>query len=512
MTLLLGRGLSGVRRRLLPLLCALVLQGCASAPGLVAPPAESRAVPDTQTEHSPLGRLAQQQGVAASGRAGDSALHLLPQGLASLAARRALIDRAERSIDVQYYIWRADTSGAGLAAALWQAAERGVRVRLLLDDWGARPGEEELGQLAAHPNIEVRLFNPLALRWSLSLALLLDFERGNRRMHNKALIVDNQALIVGGRNIGDEYFERRAELEFGDLDLLALGPVVRQASDGFDSYWNSGELMRVAPVAPRLAPPAEPLQALWQAARATGFEAALQAGSLRFERGQALALQDPPGKVRAVDEAPQDHLGHRMAHVMGEVRQELLLVSPYFVPGTGGMEQLRELRARGVSVRIVTNSLAATDVPAVHAGYARYRRELLRLGVELYEIRPDGKPQRSPGQGPQRVGSSRLSLHAKVLLVDRRSAFIGSMNIDPRSLRLNTENGVVVQSPRLAEALTSGVEQALLQQAYRVRLEGGALRWQGRDGEPALDHEPGASLWLRLQMGLFSLLPLEPLL
>jgi len=450
------------------------------------------------------------------GSAGDdSALHLIPGGLEALAARLALIARAERSVDAQYYIWRGDASGEILATALWQAAERGVRVRILLDDWGTRPTERELGMLAAHPNVEVRLFNPLPVRWSLVLGMLADFERGNRRMHNKALIADNQAAIVGGRNVGDEYFESHRDFAFGDLDALVLGPVVRQLSAGFDEYWNSAATARVVPGEAPISGPGNPgVIELQQAVQNSGFGPRLDRGELRFFRGRAVALHDFPDKVDPdAQGGGVPHLGRQIADVIGAPASELLLVSAYFVPGAGGVEQLAAFRNKGIRVVVVTNSLAATDVPAVHAGYARYRQPLLESGIELFEIRAKGE-----GKHASHVrglpGSSRVSLHAKLMVVDRQTTFIGSMNIDPRSIVLNTENGIVFSNAAMAESIAAGTEQAIKASAYRLELVDGELRWRasGADGEEIFVTEPDAGFWQRLWMGVMSWFDLEALL
>jgi putative cardiolipin synthase len=457
-----------------------------------------------------LGRLVAE--ATRDAASGQSALLLLAAGEDALAARLALIEKARRSVDLQYYIFRPDSSGMALAAALRQAAARGVRVRLLLDDWGTRPDDLALQGLAADPRFEVRLFNPLAHPRAPLLSLLLDFERGQRRMHNKLMVVDGRAAITGGRNVGDEYFERRREFAFADVDVLAFGPVVSAMAAGFDLYWNDVATAAVMP----------PAQANDQAALLAGTThrpaewqpdsvERLGSASLRRFVGRATAVQDLPGKVDPSRPQERTVLGHEIAAVMGEVRSELLIVSPYFVPGDGGVDQLRALAERGVRVTVVTNSLVATDVPAVHGGYARYRAALLRAGVALYEIRAD-----AVGRQPTRTraGSSRVSLHAKLMVVDRTKSFVGSMNIDPRSLRLNTENGVVVDSTALATELVQGVERDLTRDAWRVHLDGSSLRWTGRQGDAdvTLDREPQAGLWLRLKTMLMSWLPIETLL
>lgn len=460
-----------------------------------------------------IGQLAATYLTAADHR--QSVLHLLADAQEALDARLFLIEQAQRSIDVQYYILRHDTTGKALLAALRRAALRGVRVRLLLDGWGTRPDSSVLQDMAAQAHTEVRLFNPLDNpRWPL-LSLLFDFEQGQRRMHNKSLLVDGLAAIVGGRNLGDEYFERRREFAFADIDVLVFGPVLPDLSSAFDEYWNDANSAAVIPMATMPAPdaslqvpsPQAPVTTLPR----TDFAERLKAGALRHFAGRVTAVYDLPGKVNPNRLDQQTSLGRDIARVMGEARSELLIVSPYFVPGQGGVDQLRALAARGVRVTVVTNSLAATDVPAVHAGYARYRAALLRAGVALYELRVDATGRKLP---KERTGSSRVSLHAKVIVVDQAKSFIGSMNIDPRSLRLNTENGVVIDSNALASELAQGVERDLVRDAWKVQLVEEGLRWSGQQGGTSVIHErePQASLWLRLKTTMMSWLPLEGLL
>lgn len=456
-----------------------------------------------QTGDTALGALSGR--ILTQGPGGLSALHLLDDGRQALAARLALIDQAERSLDLQYYIWHTDPSGQALAAALWRAAARGVRVRLLLDDWGSRPTDQDLGMLASHPNIQVRLFNPISLRRPLVLGVLLDFDRSNRRMHNKAMVADNQAAIVGGRNVGDEYFGSSPQRVFSDLDVLAFGPVVEQVSQGFDRYWNSELARRVA----QRQGAADNASARQPAYSGREFAAALAAGKLQFFHGRATAVYDDPSKVLpSASEGPL--LGRQIAEVVGLPQEELWLVSAYFIPGEGGTSQLAELRQRGVRTVVVTNSLAATDVPAVHSSYSRYRRPLLLAGVELYEVRPDPAPNAS-GQRLTRSGSSRLSLHAKMLVVDRKTLFIGSMNIDPRSVLINTENGVVFESPELATVLVTGTDRLLAENAYRLALRQDRLVWESgaSPAGAASGSEPQASVWLRMTTWLLSLFRVE---
>jgi putative cardiolipin synthase len=441
---------------------------------------------------------------------------LLPAGREALAARIALADLAERSLDLQYYIWHEDASGILMAEALWRAAERGVRVRLLLDDWGERPSDAWLARLDCHPAIEVRLFNRVSTSGPRALGMLFDFRRATRRMHNKAIVADNQAAIVGGRNIGNEYFEYEPVFEFGDLDVLAAGPVVASASQGFDAYWNSAQVgmldVRTDCVEAFESDLDSPdIRTLRESLHAYRLEEQLVGGTWHWRHARLAALSDPPEKSDPSDrDAMPGYLGAQLAEAMGEAEREVIIVSPYFVPRDAGVAQLLGLRRRGVRVLIVTNSLAATDVPAVHSGYARYRRALLEGGVEIYEVRAE--PVR-PGDAPleRQMGASRSSLHAKLLMVDRRVAFVGSMNVDPRSIALNTENGMVIESEEIATAIARGLEQALPGSAYRLELDDGAINWIGSvaGDEVRVTTEPGATRWLRLQARLLALLPLE---
>lgn len=485
------------------LAAALLSGGCATPPPMPRTPS----VALDAGAGSALGRTGVQL-LRESAGDGESLLVPLGSGTDAWAARLMLVERAERSLDLQYYIFRPDGSGRALLAALQRAADRGVRVRLLLDDWGAKPDAETLRGVAAHPRIEVRVYNPLAHAGSSLLSVLFDFDRTQRRMHNKLLVADGRAAIVGGRNIGDEYFARRVGFEFGDLDVLVFGEVLPQLAKGFDRFWNEAPVAVVGSDGPAAAVGADATQPHDDAEARNDFQSRLRTSALPRYRADAHGVQDRPDKADPDRGSGAHHLGQEIAKVMGEVRSELLVVSPYFVPGPGGVEQLRALRQRGVRVVVVTNTLAATDVPAVHAGYARYRRDLLQAGVELYELRADA----ALGQRPRsRAGSSRVSLHAKVLVVDRAHVFVGSMNIDPRSLRLNSENGIVIHSAAMADDFALGLERVLADTAWRVTLRQQQLAWTGRSegSETTLHDEPGAGLWLRLQTKVLSWLPIE---
>jgi putative cardiolipin synthase len=454
-----------------------------------------------------------------------SGIAALPDGRGAFAARALLADAAERSLDVQYYIWHRDLSGTLLFDALRRAADRGVRVRLLLDDNNTRGLDDLLAALNAHPNLEVRLFNPFMQRRWRALGYLTDFERLNRRMHNKSFIADNQVAIIGGRNVGDEYFGADEHLSFADLDVLAVGPVVDEVSKDFDRYWASGssypaERLLPAADAATITALAAGVTALRQEPTAIAYLEALTrqpfvrdllAGRLDLEWATTRMVSDDPAK--ALGQAAADELlWSRLLQVIGKPTRELQLVSPYFVPGAEGVEAFRTLAAAGVRIEILTNSLEATDVAAVHAGYAKRRKPLLEAGVVLLETK---RGAAVAGKDHGFAGSSAASLHAKTFAVDRSRVFVGSFNFDPRSARLNTEIGFVIDSAVLAQAVARAFADDIPERAYRVRLDdSGALQWVERRGGEEIVHasEPGAGFWRRLGVSTLQLLPIEWLL
>ncbi|HXE54391.1 MAG TPA: phospholipase D family protein [Tepidisphaeraceae bacterium] len=457
---------------------------------------------------------------------GLSGILALPDGRDAFAARVLMSDAAERTLDARYYIWHDDLSGGLLFAALRRAADRGVRVRLLLDDNNTVGLDSLLAALNAHPNIEVRLFNPFRFRRWRILGYLTDFARLNRRMHNKSFTVDNQATIVGGRNVGDEYFDAGQGVSFADLDVLAVGPVVAEVAGDFERYWTS----RSSCPAERVLPPVDEAsvadleaaasraerapgaRAYMQALASSAFVQTLLAGQLPLEWAAAHMVSDDPTKV--LGRLPDDALmWSRLKRILGVPTQELELVSPYFVPGWAGEKFLDTLARRGVTTTVLTNSLEATDVPAVHAGYARWRKPLLMAGVRLFEMKREfsSPPVRAHG----RSGSSNSSLHAKTFSVDRARVFIGSFNFDPRSARLNTEMGLVIESPALAQAMADSLARHLRSRAYEVRLrKSGRLQWlEQRDGHEVIHtEEPGTGVWRRAFVRVLSVLPIEWLL
>jgi putative cardiolipin synthase len=495
-----------------------LLAGCAPLPPLDGR-SPSRLDPDTAATR--LGRAVQQ--AAAPEPPGHSGVFLLDQGRDAFATRVLLADAAERTLDVQYYIWRDDMSGRLLADALRRAADRGVRVRLLLDDLGSAGLDGLLAALDAHPQIEVRLFNPFVQRRFKPLGFVTDFMRANRRMHNKSFTADNQATVVGGRNVGDEYFGAEVDTLFVDLDVLAIGPVVQAVSEDFDRYWASGSSYPVAllfdtgdatPPPPKALDqlPARTRQYLDAVARSP-FVADLVAARLPLHWAPVELVSDDPAKGLG-QAADTDLMFARMARLVDAPAQTLKLVSPYFVPTARGTALFEKLAARGVEVAILTNALEATDVAVVHAGYLPWRVPLLRAGVQLHEMRREADTEAPDAK--LRLGSSAAeSLHAKTFVVDRRQLFVGSFNFDPRSARLNTELGFVIDSPALAAQLDQQLREKARQRGYQLRLgPQDRLQWLDGRSEPptVLDQEPGTSLWLRLGVRVLSWLPIDWLL
>ena len=507
--------------RAMAIITLLSLQGCAELPSLDHRHA-STALQDTAT--TSLGRtLAPMQ----QAHAGQSGVFAIADGHDAFAARVLLADAAERSLDAQYFIWKKDISGTLLLEAMQRAADRGVRVRLLLDDGNTQGLEATIAELDAHPNIEVRLFNPFIGLRLHAAGYVLDFGRLNRRMHNKSFTVDNQATIVGGRNIGDEYFDAGHRIPFLDLDVLAVGPVVNDVSQEFDRYWASGSSYPAHLVLPAVRTASanrlrrvavlieqDPASRVYTEAIARApFVREMLAHRLSFDWAEVRLLSDDPEKGLGLT-TDDELLWPQLKRILKTPKRELLVVSPYFVPGKEGADFFITLAKSGVKVTVFTNSLAATDVPAVHAGYARQRKRLLAAGVGLFELQRKAPAPDDEGLQPS-IGSSGSTLHAKTFCIDGERVFVGSFNFDPRSARLNTEMGLVIDSPALALSITDSLRRDIADHAYEVRLtKTGALRWIDRAGGKDLvyEQEPGTSLWQRLKVDLLSILPIEWLL
>ncbi len=508
--------------------------------------------------------------------AAQSGFHLVSSGEEAYGTLITLADRATRSLDLQYYIVAADESSREILRRVRAAAERGVHVRLLVDDLHSDGKDPAFLRFARHPNIEVRYFNPFpAGRFSKLtrfISVAGDARRVNRRMHNKVFIADNAMAMTGGRNIGNAYFLRAPDTNFVDLDVVVAGPAVRRLSAGFDEYWNSQYAYPVEALAnpdeaapgPAGTPPGSGVQAASGARGAGGSkgsggsagstspppEQALvdeaaqreaeqkrleasgmtapqkidpgksflarelaRGGKLNLEWARASVLVDNPAKVEP-DKLPDsdDTLADEVARMMKEAREEVIIISPYLVPGKRGVEWLRALTARGVKVRVLTNSLAATDSPIVHVGYKRYREELLRAGVELHELKSRlQRQQRSVGN----FGSSQASLHVKAAVVDRQTLFVGSMNFDPRSITQNTETGIIVRNGRLAGQVAQIFSDAIGVNSWRLQLsQDDKLQWVDGQGKQAvvLDTEPDTTWSQRLWIDVLTPFTPEELL
>ncbi len=460
------------------------------------------------------------------GEAGESGFFPLNRSLDALSWRLALIDSAERSLDAQYYLWHSDTSGGLLLDRVIKAADRGVRVRLLIDDMTAKH-DKALATIHEHPNIEIRIFNPGLRRDSAigrALEMVFHVGRMNHRMHNKLLVADNLLGIVGGRNIGDEYFGLSKEkLNFRDFDLLALGPVVPEMSSSFDLYWNSEMAFPISTIrsidttAEELAALQTQLSHTLQKAEVLAAEGwlipkswteELRSLNGRLFWGEAKVIYDIPSLDKK--DVTLTHMAKQLGQVARETQDELLFCSAYFVPRDAGTKSLQDTAGRGVKIRILTNSLAATDVVPVHSGYAPYRKDLLQAGIELYEFRPDGKDRRiheHPSAKAERFG-----LHTKSVIYDRTVVYVGSLNLDPRAIELNTEIGVLVHAPELAETMIAMFERDLLpENSWQVQLDRDEkLVWHS-DGEPTR-REPAHRFFDRILHAVCNLLPIEGLL
>jgi putative cardiolipin synthase len=436
----------------------------------------------------------------------QSGFYPMNDGVDALTARLLLTQKAETSIDVQYYLIKNDIIGRVFIYSLLQAADRGVRVRLLVDDMFTSGYDIGLAALDSHPNFEIRIFNPFH-RGAAGRArsALTGFGRINRRMHNKSFTADNQITIIGGRNIADEYFGVREDAKFGDLDVMGIGPVVHDVSNMFDTYWNHETALPVPAFVQELDDPEAALNELRErlalsmdeirdskyaeAVRAKYLEY-LQPGKRPFEWAPYELVVDSPDKGVKAKAEEAASITTPLVESIRSAEQELIIISPYFVPLKSGIEGLAGLEERGIEVTVITNSLAANNQFTVHGGYAPSRKQLLEAGVEIYEVRPDADVA-----GTEFVDASgaKSTLHTKAFIVDDKEVFIGSFNFDPRSANINTELGVIIRDPELALIYTVLVEDALPKQTFEVFLnEDGKLRWRGyEDGEEIIyDKEP----------------------
>jgi putative cardiolipin synthase len=497
------------------LFVALLFSGCATVPKDY-PRTESTAFQDYLD--TSVGQLFEE---AAQQHPGESGFAIITEGRRAFTARIALVDLAEKTLDVQYYIWEADATGWTLAERLMQAADRGVRIRLLVDDINLAGRDAKVAAMDAHPNIEIRVFNPFANRSARVFDFMTDLGRVNHRMHNKIMVMDNAAAIVGGRNIGNHYFGVATDANFRDLDIAAAGPVVRDISNVFDYFWNGDWAVPIAALVDRpytetdLRETRKALQS-WIAENPYPYPLDQDVGELRSELG---SIRDKfiwaPGKIvwndpAAIEQGIQEGaMIKAFQNKIQTLQKELLIESAYFVPRDKAIERVKQLTERAVRIRVLTNSLASNDVVAAHAGHAKRRKALIESGVELHEYRPDSMVSKKRAWR----GESKAALHTKAIVFDRESVFIGSFNLDPRSSDINTEAGLYVESPELAEQVAAYMDEGVRpDNSYRVLVdEDGDLVWvtQVDGAEVRYDEEPETTFGQRFMSGFIMILPVE---
>ncbi|WP_413292260.1 phospholipase D family protein [Bdellovibrio sp. HCB185ZH] len=496
---------------------AFLLCSCATLPK------EVQRNPSSTLDPDPTTVLSKRVKEKLQGKHNLSGFHPLFSGEDAFVARIASIRAAERSLDMQYYIWNNDLTGNIMTAETMKAADRGVRVRILLDDLNLGQYEKALRIMSSHPNIQVRMVNPFANR-SFRFFDITRLSEVNRRMHNKVFVADSEIAIVGGRNIGNEYFWASDGINFGDLDLWAIGPVVSGLSKEFDTYWNSEIAYPIASLTPFQTVTEEDLKQF----RAKLDEAYLKAldtpyakglrndkliadftsGNIEKYWGEAHVVYDTPAKFKEEAKDQVDNLQSQLQPYMNGSKEEIMMISPYFVPGDQGVGNLSDKVKKGVQVTVLTNSLASSDVSSVFAGYKGYRKDLIRSGVELYELRPRFhkdliKQKKSLGSSGSHAG-----LHGKTLVFDKKYIFVGSMNLDPRSVHINTEMGVVVESEEMAGKFSKRFKENLPEIAYKLGLDiDGDLQWTTYDDgqKNTLTSEPESSWWQRVKASFMSL-------
>lgn len=479
-------------------------------------------------QETSLGRLFPAPPREQTGRSGFA---VLDTGREALRARLAAVEMAEQAIDLQYYIWNSDYSGRLMAHGILRAADRGVRVRLLLDDFGVGDADTPLSVMDSHPNVEVRVFNPNASRDGVEkvLAFIGEFGRLNQRMHNKSLVADASLAIVGGRNIGDEYFDLDDTLNFRDRDVLAVGPIVEQVGRGFDSYWNSGRSFPIREIAKAKVSPDElparrvVLRQNLQDKPVLYYEVPedqaegrrlLEALVPQLTWAESELLIDDVPPIDDTDSAAPKQVAQALSEAASRTNDEVLIESAYLVLGDPSLTLLEEMRSRGVRVRALTNSLASNDVTANHAAYARRRPAMLESGIELYELRPDAQSCEVLIGNPSACTEDRLfGLHSKTVVFDRQSLFIGSFNLNLRSVYLNSELGIMVHSKELAQRVVEDIEHNMrTENSWRVSLqEERRVRWtEEADGvQKHYAKEPLADAWRRFWSGFLSSFPIE---
>jgi putative cardiolipin synthase len=490
-------------------------------------------------------RLGQQFAGAAHEHESYSAFRVVGIGVDGFQLRMQLIDAAQRTLDLQYYIFRGDETGRMLTEGLRRAADRGVRIRVLVDDGDTVAGDEQILRLLGHPSVEVRIFNPFDYRGHSRLLRKLDFafhaRRLDYRMHNKLLVADNAVALIGGRNIGNQYFQIDPDSQFADDDVFTAGPIVSELSGTFDEFWNNdlaiptkalkhtgppdtGMVARTEDESASRRPRAEPPKVApidYASLLKTGEPfAGITSGRLPLVWAHAQVVYDSPDKKRVSSGAlPGRLIAQGVLDSIRDVQSEFLLVTPYFIPAPDELQLLKDLRRRQARVRVLTNSLESTTEIAAQAGYDHYRVPLLEEGVELYEVRALLGSVRGSGETVKVSRYGNYALHGKMYVFDRQKLFIGSMNYDQRSKRINTEIGLIIQSPDLAQQTARRFEAMVKpNECYIVGLISGdapakspRLVWRTeKDGRMVeYTREPARSEWQRLKVKFLALLPLD---
>ncbi|WP_375687164.1 phosphatidylserine/phosphatidylglycerophosphate/cardiolipin synthase family protein [Pseudooceanicola sp. LIPI14-2-Ac024] len=487
----------------------LLLPNCTYVP-FDAPRTETTALP-------PGGSVARMADTLTAGQSTGVTAAPLTDGNDALGARLRLIERAERSIDLQTFLIKPDTAGALIWLALYEAAERGVRVRLLYDDVFTTARDDQIATLDAHPNVEIRSFNPLSRNSIYAMNFVLDFRRVNRRMHNKSLIIDNAIAIIGGRNVADEYYQIGTDSEFADFDMLVAGAPVAKLSRGFDLYWNDKwsvplaaleqgdpEALGIALEEFRAAEDSEAAEVYARAVNAPYLDDLLKGAEPMF-RGRADFYVDDPDKLRNRPYTGPFVLEEAYYDALSRAESSLIVLTPYFVPEKTGAAFFSQMAQRGVKVRIVTNSLASTNHPYVHGHYSRYRQQLLAAGVEIIEVRVDAPFLTGRLDAP-------LTLHTKLAVIDDDAVFVGSNNIDPRSFRQNTELGMLIESPTLARYILNRLNSAASDYAFDVQRQpqnDNLWLYTGAGRDEVFKREPLASFFRKIVATVSGWLPIE---
>ncbi|MFW2440642.1 MAG: phospholipase D family protein [Arenicellales bacterium] len=492
----------------------LLMTGCVSAP-IDYPKQASVAMTDVSGTREAL-KVRKWLG----GKDDVNGFYPLSQGFDAFGARLRLMDVAEKSIDAQYFLMKPDNAGLVFAAGLLKAADRGVRVRFLLDDVFTSVDDVDLAMLDDHPNIEVRIFNPISRKGIYAFNYLGHFSLANRRMHNKSFTIDNLVAVVGGRNIAAEYFQLETTGEFFDFDMLSVGPVVREVSNEFDTYWNHQLAVPVAALfneddkdklvqsyAQVKRNMAEAGESIYAQAITTPVITQLDSFELKPYIAEARLISDDPQKLLEDVSQEMQLVVNEMRAALLAAEEEILIFTPYLIPRKRGIELVRELREKGIRITILTNSLATNNHTSVHSAYARYRKDLLDAGVELWEARADAAKITSP-EGETQL--EKLTLHTKGILIDRKRVFVGSLNLDPRSIDINTEMGLLIDSPDLGKQLTENSRKTIPEIAYRVKMDDSRnLSWHATiDGKEVVETtEPQTTGWDRFKAWFLKIAP-----